>query len=216
MSQQIQTPISDLRDIRRLMERSRYFIGLSGLSGVGAGLFALLGVGLVVAYQWAAGKDLVFIERSAREIYWHPWGIQPIPFLLLVGTLVLAGALVCGYYFTQRRTQRMGHSIKDPKTYKLLYNIAVPLLVGAAFCLALVYHEHGGLIGPATLIFYGFALLNGSNFASEELRALGYLEISLGLVACFFVGYGLYFWAVGFGFFHIGYGLWMYRKYDRA
>jgi hypothetical protein len=77
-----------------------------------------------------------------------------------------------------------------------------------------VYHAEGGLIGPTTLIFYGLALLNGSSFVSEELRMLGLLEIGLGLIALFFVGYGLYFWALGFGVFHIGYGWWMYRKYD--
>ena len=216
MSRTVQTPISDLRNIRRLMERSRYFIGLSGLSGIGAGVFALLGVGLVLAYQWADGRELIFIHHSIRTGFDHPWGIAPLPFLVAVAGFVLSGALACGWYFTNRRTSEMGHEIDDPRTYKLLFNLGLPLAAGGVFCLALVYHAHGGLIGPATLIFYGLALVNGSAYASEELSYLGYLEVLLGLVNCFLLGYGLLFWALGFGLLHIAYGYWMYRKYDRA
>lgn len=210
------TPISDLKTIRSLMERSRYFIGLSGLSGIGAGVFALLGIALVVAYQWAGGNDLVFIAEDIVLNAPHPWGIAPLPFLLLTAVFVVTGALGSGYYFTQRRARRMGQKLADPKTYKLLLNLGLPLAVGGVFCLALVYHALGGLIGPTTLIFYGLALVNGSSFASEELRVLGYLELAIGLVSLFFIGYGFYFWALGFGVFHIGYGVWMYYKYDAA
>ncbi|MBB4078174.1 hypothetical protein GGR28_000775 [Lewinella aquimaris] len=216
MSRTVHTPISDLRHIRHLMERSRYFIGLSGLSGVGAGCFALLGIAAVVAYQWAGGSDLVFITEDVRLNAPHPWGISPLMFLLTNAAVVVSGALACGYFFTRRRVIRLGYTIQDPKTYKLVVNICVPLAVGGIFCLALVYHAQGGLIGPTTLVFYGLALLNGSNFATEELRTLGYMELALGLLSLFFVGYGLYFWALGFGVFHIAYGIWMYLKYDAA
>ncbi len=214
MSQNVSTPISDLRQIRSLMERSSYFIGLSGLSGIGAGLFALLGCALTVAYQWAAGQELVFISRTLGLTTAHPWGIAPIPFLVLTATFIFLGAAFCGYFFTVRRARRMGQKILDKKTYKLLFHLAVPLVVGGIFSLALIYHEHGGFIGPTTLIFYGLALLNGSGYAKEELSYLGYLEITLGLISCFFIGYGLLFWALGFGLLHIIYGLWMYRKYE--
>ena len=216
MPQTAITPFSELRHIRSLMERSSYFIGLSGLSGVGAGISALLGVAAVVAYRYAAGQDLIFIAESLRWQTAHPWGIAPVPFLFLTGGGVLLAATVSGYFFTVRRARSLGQPILHRKTYQLFWHLSVPLAVGGVFCLALLYHAHGGLIGPTTLIFYGLALLNGSGYAREELSYLGYLEIVLGLVACFFIGYGLHFWAVGFGVFHIIYGIWMYRKYDRA
>lgn len=215
MSNYIANPINDLREIRSLMERSSYFIGLSGLSGIGAGLFALAGVALTITYQWAGGHDLVFIHRSLG-LASHPWGIAPLPFLVMMAGFVFTGAMACGYYFTVRRARRLGQKILDRKTYKLAFHLSVPLVVGGIFSLALIYHEHGGFIGPTTLIFYGLALLNGSGYAREELSYLGYLEIVLGLISCFFIGYGLVFWAIGFGVLHIGYGLWMYHKYDRA
>lgn len=216
MSKPIATPISDLREIRSLMERSRYFIGLSGLSGVGAGVSALLGCALVVAYQVAGGEQLVSISTTMYKTPTHPWGIATLPFLFFTGCGVLLGALGSGYYFTARRAKRLGQQLFHTKTYQLAWNLAVPLLAGGMFCLALVYHRQGGFIGPATLIFYGLSLLNGSGYAREELSYLGYLEIILGLISCFFIGYGLHFWALGFGVLHIGYGWWMYRKYDLA
>ena len=211
---QIQTPISDLRHIRNLMERSRFFIGLSGLSGVGAGVSALLGVSVILAYQAAAAAPVEYALRPTGNAIDHPWGIAPIPFLIVLGGLVLLGALASTFFFTYRRVTRMGHAMADPKTYKLVLNLAIPLVIGGVFCLALLYHGMAGLIGPTTILFYGLALLNGSNFVSEALRVLAYLEIGLGLIALFFIGYGLWFWAVGFGLFHIVYGLWMYYKYD--
>lgn len=211
----IANPIRDLREIRSLMERSRYFMGLSGLSGVAAGVSALLGCGTVVAYQLAAGRDLLFISRTAH-LTDHPWGISPLPFLALVGATVLILALSSGFFFTRRRAERLGQEIFHTKAYELAWHLGFPLAVGGVFCLALLFHEHGGFIGPATLIFYGLSLLNGSKYAREELAVLGYLEVALGLLSCFFIGYGLYFWAFGFGVLHIAYGFWMYRKYDMS
>lgn len=216
MTKKAANPIGDLREIRSLMERSRYFIGLSGLSGIFAGSLALSGAVLITAYQWAGGNDLIFISRTLSLVSNHPWGIAPLPFLVLVAGMVMLGSLVGGYYFTARRAKRMGQVILDPRTYRLFFALSVPLVVGGIFCLALIYHEHGGLIGAATLLFYGLALLNGSGYAKEELSFLGYVMVVLGLIACFFIGYGLHFWALGFGVCHIIYGAWMYRKYDKA
>ncbi len=216
MTTKVANPINDLREIRSLMERSRYFIGLSGLSGILAGSLALTGAGLILAYQWAGGQDQLLVTRTLALFSEHPWGIAPLPFLILTAAVVLCGSIAGGYYFTARRVRRLGQNIQDPRTYKLFLNLAVPLVAGGVFCLALIYHEHGGLIGATTLIFYGLALLNGSGYAKEELSYLGYALLLLGSVAIFFTPYSLYFWAFGFGVCHIAYGAWMYRQYDRA
>jgi hypothetical protein len=71
-----------------------------------------------------------------------------------------------------------------------------------------------GTAAPAMLIFYGLALINASPNLFDEIRYLGYSEILIGLLAAAFIGYGLYFWAFGFGVLHIAYGLVMYKKYD--
>lgn len=71
------------------------------------------------------------------------------------------------------------------------------------------------LVAPATLIFYGLALINGSKHTLHDVYYLGICEIVLGIIASFFIGYGLLFWAIGFGILHIVYGTLMYLKYER-
>ena len=47
---QHQQPLDTLQEIRSLMERSSRFISLSGLSGVSAGIFALIGAAVAGIY----------------------------------------------------------------------------------------------------------------------------------------------------------------------
>jgi hypothetical protein len=58
-------------------------------------------------------------------------------------------------------------------------------------------------------------LINASKYTFNDIRYLGFCEIILGLGAAVYVGYGLYFWALGFGILHIIYGAMMYYKYER-
>ena len=71
-------------------------------------------------------------------------------------------------------------------------------------------------VAPLTLIFYGLALVNASKYTLTDIRYLGICEIILGLVNTQYVGYGLYFWAIGFGILHIIYGVIMWIKYERT
>jgi hypothetical protein len=91
----------------------------------------------------------------------------------------------------------------------------IPLVSGGLFCIALLYHGVSGLVAPATLIFYGLALINASKYTFNDIRYLGICEIILGVISSFFIGYGLLCWAIGFGVLHIVYGAVMYFKYER-
>ena len=90
------------------------------------------------------------------------------------------------------------------------------MVAGGLYILKLIEHGSFGLIAPGCLIFYGLALVNASKYTLSEVRYLGYCQILLGVINCWFVGYGLYFWAVGFGLLHIIYGTVMWYKYERA
>ncbi len=196
--------LNDLKEIRSLMERSSRFISLSGLSGVFAGIFALLGAGF--AYILIEGLKNGRVWMSVEEIY---------IFLFLDAFIVLILAIGSGLFFTIRQTRKKGLRIWDSTSKRLIINMAVPLAVGGFFCLALLYYGVVGLIAPGTLIFYGLALLNGSNFTLNDIRNLGYCEIILGVFATIFTGYGILFWAMGFGVLHIVYGVVMYFKYEK-
>jgi hypothetical protein len=79
----------------------------------------------------------------------------------------------------------------------------------------MLYTGHYGLAAPASLIFYGLALIQGSSNTYDEVRYLGFCEIAIGLVSALLPGFGLHFWALGFGVLHIVYGAIMYNKYDK-
>ncbi|MEO1514399.1 MAG: hypothetical protein AAFV95_05280 [Bacteroidota bacterium] len=205
--------LETLQEIRSLMERSSRFISLSGLSGVAAGIFALIGAGFVYVYLDTLPfehKRLYYITAQTA----NKWGMNYIQFFLLDAIAVLAGAISMGIFFTTRRARRKGQTIWDSTAQRLLINLAIPLVSGGVFCLALLYHGQIGLIAPATLIFYGLSLVNASKYTLSDIRYLGFLEIILGSAAMFSPGYGLEIWAIGFGILHIVYGIIMYYKYD--
>ena len=91
----------------------------------------------------------------------------------------------------------------------------IPLSIGALFTLALLQYNLIGLVAPAMLVFYGLACMNAAQFTLGTVKYLGLSCAILGLINTQFIGYGLYFWAAGFGLCHIIYGAVMYYKYDR-
>jgi len=207
--------LRNLGEIRSLMERSSRFISLSGLSGVAAGILALIGAGFAYLYTGLTPFD------SARVFYLEAvnsgkWGMDYRTFFLLDFGLVLISALACGIFFTTRKAKRKGQKVWDKLVVKLLVSLAIPLLAGAIFCVALHWHGLVYMIAPTTLVFYGIALINGSKFTLRDIYYLGITEVALGLIALFLPGYGLDFWAIGFGVLHIVYGLLMWFKYEKA
>lgn len=195
-----------------MMERSSRFISLSGLSGVGAGVSALLGAAVAYAYlETAPGRGFTG-EVLLREGYGN-WGIGYTWFFPLLAGIILLLALASAIFFTTRKARREGVPVWDALTRRLLVALFLPLVAGGIFCLALLYHGLIGLVAPATLVFYGLALLNASKYTLSDIRYLGLSEVALGLIGSFVIGYGLDFWALGFGVLHMVYGLAMYRKY---
>lgn len=210
--------LKNLQEIRSIMERSTRFISLSGLTGVFAGAVALLGALAVYVYQ----REF-FFSRYQNQGVFLPEELMSgseltnfIVFSFVDAFVVLVLALSFGVFFTTRNARRKGLPFWDATVKRMLINLFIPLVAGGVFCLILLYHHLIYLIAPSTLIFYGLALINASKFTLNDVRYLGICEIILGLVAMVFIGYGLVFWAVGFGVLHIVYGLAMYIKYERA
>jgi len=201
-----QKPQEDLSHIRSMMERSSRFISLSGLSGVFAGLSALIG-GLY-AY--------LLVDRMNDEYYYGnsiSYNEDLIFQLFFIAMFILFFALSFGIFFTIRKSRIYNLPIWTTSTKKMLVNLAIPLLVGGVFCLALLYHGIFVLLAPATLLFYGLALINAEKYTFSDIKYLGFCELILGCISLFYVGYGLVFWIIGFGVLHILYGLIVFKKY---
>ncbi len=204
--------LRDISEIKNMMNRSSRFISLSGLSGVFAGIYAI--VGAVVA------KTLLSLNASSSLTNYESVTANTIQSdltfeLFLVAITVLVLAIGTAVLLTTRKARKNNQKIWDNTSKRLLVNFFAPIAAGGLFCLVLLQYEIIGLIAPCMLIFYGLALIHASKYTFGDLKSLGYANVVLGLIATQFIGYGLYFWALGFGVFHIIYGIWMYNKYDR-
>lgn len=198
--------LQDLKEIKDIMNRSSRFISLSGLSGVCMGLIAL--VGAYLAYQTVYQQQDYFSYRQTVL------SSAVMLKLLLIALGVLLLSLAAAIFFTTRKARRQGQKVWDLQSQRLIINLLIPLASGGILCLILFAKGYLGLVAPLTLIFYGLALVNASKYSLTDIRTLGILEIILGLAAAHFIGYGLFFWALGFGILHIAYGIWIYQKYD--
>lgn len=210
-------PLDQLKEIRALMERSSRFISLSGLAGVFSGIFALIGAAAAYWRVNIVGPVVVRNESTALgTAKWERIDTEALTFLLVDALLVLITSIVVSYYFTKRKANLQQQPLWGPYSKHMLINLSIPLLTGGVFCLSLLlYNTATGLIAPVTLIFYGLALINAGRFSLEEISYLGMSELILGLIALFLLGYGLLFWALGFGVLHIVYGILMYVRHER-
>jgi hypothetical protein len=203
--------LEHLKEIRTLMERSSKFLSLSGLSGISAGLIALLGALTVYSKKVSLTGDSspngIFQIQNTPEINFK-W------FVIKIAVAVVILAIGTGYYFTKRKAQAHNLTVWNSLSKKLLIDIATPLITGAIFSLSLVFQNTLWLAASATLVFYGLALVSASKFTVRDVFYLGLLEIILGLLSLLFTGNTFIFWVLGFGVLHILYGTMMYFKYD--
>lgn len=200
-------PLQEMQHIQQLMERSTRFTSLSGLSCIAAGICALLGG--AIAYQLLGnyyGSDLTLWEYnndSFAELKHN---------LLWVAAIVFVAAAASAFFFTWRKARKQGISLWEPTSKRVFWAMMVPLVTGAIFVLGILRFDNWYLVSPACLVFYGLALVNAGKFTLADIRYLGYCQIVLGLINIWWVGYGLYFWVLGFGVLHIVYGIKMYSR----
>lgn len=198
---------SELSSIRNLMERSTKFISLSGLSGILAGIYALIGAFVGYKLVYTGGKLLYIASyEGARPALWP---------LFLVAISVLILSLGTCIWLTIRQARKKGENSWNPVSRRLLMSLAIPLITGGLSILILLFKGEYSTIASSCLIFYGLALVSGSQFTFSDVKWLGLCEIGLGLMASLFPGYGLFFWVIGFGFLHILYGFIMHFKYNQ-
>jgi hypothetical protein len=198
----------DLASIRSTMERSSKFLSLSGLSGILAGCYALVGAAAAysIAYYPISPGDHRIFTVDSQEL---------ISKILIIGLLVLVASISTVLLLSSRKARRSNATLWNATSRLLLTNTSIPLIAGGIFVLILL---HNGLIvmaAASSLVFYGLALIQGSPNTYDEVRYLGFCEIALGLISALLPGYELIFWSLGFGVLHIVYGAILYNKYDR-
>lgn len=199
--------INDLSEIRSMMERSTKFMSLSGLSGIMAGVYAL--VGAYIAYRLFKGGE-VMLDNPGEQLL-----PENFPELLLLAIAVLVLAIGTAVLLSWNKSKKSGEKLWNSAARRLLLNMAVPLFTGGVLVVLLLVKGLPQYVAAATLIFYGLALFNASKFTFAELRSLALIEVVIGLTAFYFTGYALLCWALGFGLLHILYGIYMHLKYEK-
>ncbi len=210
-----QQSLETLQDIKRMMERSSRFISLSGLSGISAGICALIGAWLSYDYVYGYKDYIINRDVAVAQAPGNDYSIILNTWLFWIAAGTLVAALASAFFFTWIKSKREGIPVWGKSARRLLINVSIPMIAGGIFLFRLIHFGTFGLIAPGCLIFYGLALINAGKYTLGEIRYLGYSEIVLGIVNLWFVGRGLYFWAAGFGVLHILYGIYMWWKYER-
>src|SRR5258708_28605321 len=137
----------DLESIRKLMERSVKFISLSGLSGILAGVYALLGA-LAASFLIS---PVTYGATSDQQII-----IQ----LLGIAVVVLEASLVTGFWMSSRKAKKAGVKFWDATSKRLGINLAIAVRTGGLCIIILLLSDHVGLMFPSFLLVYVLALIS--------------------------------------------------------
>lgn len=198
------TYAEDLKDIRKMMSRSSRFHALSGVSGISAGIVALLGSCLVWFQLNSANIQIGF--HSVTMDLTLKWQLLWIA----LGTLLLAKTFVV--ILTWKKMKKQQVSFKSKQISRLLVHLFLPLLTGGLIIIKFLFNGYLGLSIAFSLLFYGLALINVSKYTLDDIRVLGIIQTVLGLLAVYFSDFSLYLWTAGFGITHILFGIYLHRK----
>jgi uncharacterized membrane protein HdeD (DUF308 family) len=204
--------LQDLKEIRQMMERSTKFLSLSGLSGISAGVIAL--VASFIAWQMR--------PESVAEVVYDGSQYKPllngdyIWSLVYLGLATIVLALAAGFFFTWRKAKKKQSPMWNKTSRRLLVSLCIPMVAGAFVIVSLLINEVYWIIPELTLVFYGLTLVNAAQHTYRDVFYLGISELAVGVIALFISGYSLLFWAFGFGILHIIYGVSMHLKYERG
>jgi len=195
--------LKDISEIKNLMKKSSRFISLSGLSGILAGVYALLG---------AAFAYWLVITHSNGTLMLDGYVFR---YVMLDLFLIAFLSIITAIYLTTRKAKKNNEKIWDSSSIRLIINFLIPLVAGGIYILIILGQQKYGQSGALMLIFYGLALVNASKYSIGDIRYLGFIEIILGLICALIPGYGFWIWVLGFGVLHIIYGSIMFFKYDK-
>jgi hypothetical protein len=200
--------LQEIQKIRELMQDRSRFLSLSGLSGILAGIYALLGA--AIAFKLTQTSETIAYNDLRAHV---PSDI--LIELLMVAMAVFISALITALYFTHRKAKKHDEKVWNKASFNALKSFCIPFFAGGIFVIMLIVKSYFFLIAPSCLIFYGVALYSASHYTFRDIGGLGVAQILVGLTALYYDGYGFYFWIFGFGILHIIYGTIMYFKYEK-
>lgn len=195
--------LQSLLEIKNMMNKSTRFISLSGISGVLAGVYALIAA-FFARRVLLENNSYDFID-SLRHISKE----QAILLFIIVFILIFV-SLFTAVYLSFRKAKKTNEVLWNNTSKRLIINLTIPLITGAVYILISFYKNDLTDACALMLLFYGLSLINASKFTVGHIKYLGFIIITLGLFCHLFRMYSFWFWVFGFGIMHIVYGLFMH------
>lgn len=193
--------LSDIAEIRSMMERSSKFLSLSGWAGVMAGIYGI--VGAYIAHTYLKFKPDDEVQQATNSD------------IIVLGAVMVVLAIGTAAFLSYKRAQKRNEKVWNKTSKRLMEQLMVPLIAGGLIVLLAILKGYYDLLASLTLVFYGIAMFSAGAYTFKEVRILGVIQVVLGLLAGLFTSYGLLFWALGFGFLNLLYGIYIYIKYER-
>ncbi|MFY0603652.1 MAG: hypothetical protein JXQ93_06855 [Flavobacteriaceae bacterium] len=196
--------LKDISEIKNLMNKSSRFISLSGLSGIMAGIYAIIGA--AIGYWFITDHGKWFLIFDDKEVF---------NLILLNLVIIFFMSVSTAIFLTVKKAKRNGEKMWDSTSKRVLISFLTPLITGGVYILIILAQQRYDSVSALMLLFYGLSLVNASKHTLRDIKFLGYIEIVLGLICAALPGYGFWLWILGFGVMHIIYGTLMYFKYDK-
>ncbi|HYW11588.1 MAG TPA: hypothetical protein VE871_06505 [Longimicrobium sp.] len=182
--------MDNLRYIRETMERAGSFTAVSGWGQVVIGVAAVLAAGLAS------------LQPSTTETWLATW-VAAAVVSSLVGVLTTA---------MKARAARM--PLVSGPARKFVLSLAPPLVAGAVLTVVMYRAGMAGLLPAMWLMLYGAGIITAGAFSVSAVPVMGLCFMLLGGIAAFTpASWGDAWMAVGFGGFHVVFGILIARRY---
>lgn len=206
----MEDPKQQLQVIKEILAERTQFHALSGISGVLAGIYAL--VAAYISYHKIGNYDPIepsLLLTEPNLLLSYSLTIE----LAMLALILLLLSIATGLYFSYKKAEG---NLWTNATKLLVKEFSLIMIIGGVVVISCLLKGHVMLIAPLCLVFYGLALIHIAAMIKKEIKQLGLILVLLGLVGLFLPSNGLLLWAFGFGVMHIIYGMVMWVKYEQA
>jgi hypothetical protein len=181
--------LAQLRYIRQTMERTGSFTAVPGWGGFWMGVTAL-------GAAWLAA-------RQGNTADW---------FGVWAGEMALAVAI--GGLAIWRKTHHGDRSLFSAPGRRFFLSFAPPVAAGAVLSAVLYRLQMPAVLPGLWLLLYGAGVMTAGAFSVRVVPLMGLCFMALGVVALAGPAeFGNAFLATGFGGLHMGFGVWIARRY---
>lgn len=188
----------DLKAIRKIMEQSTRYTDFSGLSGIIAGVMALIGCAITI---WVAWNSIWWSQTNAYVMIW-------------VGVFLVAVAQ--NAYFSNKKAKKNGEKFLNPASIQVLKAVIPGIAIASVLSIRALQLNEWVAIPPLWALGYGVAACAAGMFSVPEVKIFGIAQFITGAVGLFFISTwvdSMFLMALSFGIYHILFGFMLARKY---